>query len=88
MRSHDPNEGDGNAHRAISSCECQRAPRRGVGALMIGNLAIALYATATLTVAVVLAALAVVLNRRSGTANPKRLDLDDPAQRRRWETSE
>jgi hypothetical protein len=52
---------------------------------MTGNLAIAVYGTATLTVAIILAALAAAVNRRAAEPPPKGPDLDDPAQRRRWE---
>jgi|HubBroStandDraft_6_1064221.scaffolds.fasta_scaffold1760747_1 hypothetical protein len=46
--------------------------------------AVVVYAAVTLTIAMVLAALAVVVNKRAAES-PKGLDLDDPVQRRRWE---
>jgi hypothetical protein len=45
----------------------------------------ALWAAASLTVAIVLAVLAVVVNWRAQKREPSRLDLDDPEQHPRWE---
>jgi len=52
---------------------------------MSTGIAIALWAAASLTVAIVLAVLAVVVNWRAQKREPSRLDLDDPEQHPRWE---
>jgi hypothetical protein len=47
--------------------------------------ATAIYAFATLAIALVVAALAITVSRRKVTANPKGLDLNDPEQRARFD---
>jgi hypothetical protein len=52
---------------------------------MSAAVAIPLWATASLAIAAVLAALAVAVNKPAVEPPPKGLDLDDPERRRRWE---